>query len=196
MEDHQIVELFWQRDEAAIGETADKYGRYLYRIAHQILSEEQDSQEVVNDTYLGAWDSMPDNRPTVLSTYLGKITRRTAIDRYRQRTSAKREASQYAQSLEELSQCVSEDAAVFLSGGSLETPESVVTVKELNQVISDWLWQQPKEMRHVFLWRYFYMDPIRDIASRNRCSESKIKSILHRMRRSLRVYLEKEGYHL
>lgn len=196
MEDHQIVALYWQRDESALEETADKYGRYLYRIADQILSDERDSQEVVNDTYLGAWNSMPDNRPTVLSTYLGKIARRIAIDRYRRRISGKRVASQYDQSLEELSQCVTGEAAISMGGKTPEVPEMVLEGKELSAAINAWLWQQPEEMRHVFLWRYFYMDSILDIARRKHYSESKVKSMLHRMRRSLRTYLEKEGYHL
>lgn len=196
MEDRQIVELYWQRDESAIGETADKYGLYLYRIAYQILADDQDSLEVVNDTYLGAWNSMPVQRPEVLSAYLGKIARRIAIDFYRRRISGKRAGSQYVQSLEELSQCVPAEDLISVGSKASETPEAVLEVKELSAVINDWLWQQSEEMRHVFLWRYFYMDSILDIARRKNYSESKVKSMLYRMRRSLRTYLEKEGYHL
>lgn len=196
MEDRQIVELYWQRDESAIGETADKYGLYLHRIAYQILADDQDSLEVVNDTYLGAWNSMPVQRPEVLSTYLGKIARRIAIDFYRRRISGKRTGSQYVQSLEELSQCVPAEDLISVGSKISETPEAVLEVKELSAVINDWLWQQSEEMRHVFLWRYFYMDSILDIARRKHYSESKVKSMLYRMRRSLRTYLEKEGYHL
>jgi len=196
MEDRQIVELYWQRDESAIGETADKYGLYLHRIAYQILADDQDSLEVVNDTYLGAWNSMPVQRPEMLSTYLGKIARRVAINFYRRRISGKRAGSQYVQSLEELSQCVPAENLISVGSKASETPEAVLEVKELSAVINDWLWQQSEEMRHVFLWRYFYMDSIQDIARRKHYSESKVKSMLYRMRRSLRTYLEKEGYHL
>jgi len=196
MEDRQIVELYWQRDESAIGETANKYGLYLHRIAYQILADDQDSLEVVNDTYLGAWNSMPVQRPEMLSTYLGKIARRVAINFYRRRISGKRAGSQYVQSLEELSQCVPAENLISVGSKASETPEAVLEVKELSAVINDWLWQQSEEMRHVFLWRYFYMDSIQDIARRKHYSESKVKSMLYRMRRSLRTYLEKEGYHL
>ena len=196
MEDRQIVGLYWRRDESAIRETADKYGLYLHRIAYQILADDQDSLEVVNDTYLGAWNSMPVQRPEVLSTYLGKIARRVAIDFYRRRISGKRAGSQYVQSLEELSQCVPAEDLISVGSKASETPEAVLEVKELSAVINDWLWQQSEEMRHVFLCRYFYMDSILDIARRKHYSESKVKSMLYRMRRSLRTYLEKEGYHL
>lgn len=196
MEDHQIIELYWNREESAIRETEAKYGRYLHQIASRILSDGQDVQEVVNDTYLGAWNSIPPQRPTLLSAYLSKITRRIAIDVYRKRTSVKRRGDQYAQSLEELSQCVTTERPSVSEKRILETPEDIWITKELSATINDWLWQQQEEMRHVFLWRYFYMESILDIASRKQYSESKVKSMLHRMRKSLRAYLEKEGYYL
>ena len=102
MEDELIVDLYWNRDEDAIGKTQEKYDRYLTKIAYNILANVEDSRESVNDTYLAAWDSMPPHRPAVLSTYLGKLTRRISIDCFRGRTRAKRAPSQYAMSLEEL----------------------------------------------------------------------------------------------
>ena len=106
MQDEKIVELYWQRDESAIEETQGKYGRYLGKIAYNILADLEDSQESVNDTYLAAWNSMPPQKPSVLATYLGKITRRISIDIFRRRHREKRQASEYALSLSELEDCV------------------------------------------------------------------------------------------
>ena len=122
MQDAEIVALYWERKETAIQQTQHKYGAYLRRIAYNILLDLEDSQECVNDTYLKAWNSMPPHKPSVLSTYLGKITRQLAIDVFRKKHSAKRIASAYAISLEELGDC--------FSGG--ETPEEILNAKKLD----------------------------------------------------------------
>ena len=95
MQDEMIVDLYWKRDEKAISETERKYGRYLSKIAYNILSDWEDSKETVNDTYLKAWNSMPTHKPSVLSTYLGKITRQLSIDAFRTRNRDKRKHSEY-----------------------------------------------------------------------------------------------------
>jgi len=107
MQDEMIVDLYWKRDESAISETDRKYGRYLSKIAYSILSDWEDSKETVNDTYLKAWNSMPTHKPSVLSTYLGKITRQLSIDAFRTRNRDKRKHSEYAVSLSELEDCIS-----------------------------------------------------------------------------------------
>ena len=107
MRDEEIVALYWQRNEDAIRETEQRYGRYLFKIAYQVLADPEDSEESVNDTYLKAWGSMPPHRPGTLRTYLGKITRQLSIDRLRGRDRVKRRASEYALSLSELEECVS-----------------------------------------------------------------------------------------
>ena len=107
MQDEMIVALYWKRDEKAISETERKYGRYLSKIAYNILSDWEDSKETVNDTYLKAWNSMPTHKPGVLSTYLGKITRQLSIDAFRTRNRDKRKHSEYAVSLSELEDCIS-----------------------------------------------------------------------------------------
>lgn len=107
MRDDEIVTLYWKRDERAIKETKNEYGRYLFKIANNILDDFEDSRESVNDTYLAAWNSMPPHRPSILSTYLGKITRRISIDIFRKKNREKRRASEYALSLSELEECIS-----------------------------------------------------------------------------------------
>ena len=106
MRDDEIVTLFWKRSEDAIRQTQKKYETYLIKVALNVLSNIEDGKEAVNDTYLAVWNSMPDNRPSVLSTYLGKITRRISIDIFRRKNSVKRYASEYALSLDELKDCV------------------------------------------------------------------------------------------
>lgn len=186
MEDHQIVDLYWQRSESAIEETEQKYGRYLIRIAYNILSDWEDSEETVGDTYLKAWNSMPPHRPGTLSTYLGKITRETAIDRFRKRTSQKRQASQYSYSLSELQECV--------SAGN--TTAQDVDLRLLSQAISAFLRTVSPQARSIFVGRYYFMDSIREVAAYYGMSESKTKSMLHRTRMALKAYLKQEGFDL
>lgn len=184
MEDAQIVSLYWQREESAIRETETKYDRYLTKIAYNILADREDSRESVNDTYLAAWNSMPPHRPGVLSTYLGKITRRISIDRFRYRTREKRKNSEYEISLSELGDCV--------SGGN--TTEEAVNVKLLADAIGIWLRLQPENNRNAFVCRYYYLDSVKEVAVSCGMTESKCKTVLFRMRQSLKEYLEKEGF--
>lgn len=184
MEDAQIVSLYWDRSEDAIRETEAKYDRYLTKIAYNILANAEDSRESVNDTYLAAWNSMPPQRPSVLSTYLGKLTRRISIDRFRYRTRDKRKDSQYALSLSELSECV--------SGGN--TTEEIVNVKLLADTIGVYLRLQSEEARNAFIGRYYFLDPLKEVAAYCGMSESKCKSLLYRTRVGLKEYLEKEGF--
>lgn len=184
MKDEQIVSLYWDRDERAIRETETKYDRYLNKIAYNILNDAEDSRESVNDTYLAAWNSMPPHRPSALSTYLAKLTRRISIDRFRYRTRDKRMASEYAVSLSELGDCV--------SGGN--TTEEAVNAKLLADAIGIFLRLQSKEARTAFIGRYYFLDPIREVADYCGISESKAKTLLYRTRQALKEYLIKEGF--
>ena len=184
MNDEQIVSLYWDRDETAIRETERKYDRYLTRIAHNILNNPEDSRESVNDTYLAAWNSMPPHRPSVLSSYLAKLTRRISIDRFRYRTRDKRLGSEYALSLSELGDCV--------SGGN--TTEEIVNVKLLADAIGIYLRTRSREERTAFIARYYFLDPVKEVAAALGITESKCKTLLYRTRVGLKAYLEKEGF--
>ncbi len=183
MEDSQIVALYFQRSEQAIQETAKKYGSYCFSIAHNILGNREDAEEAVNDTYLGAWATIPPHRPVVLATFLGKIARRTAIKRYQQSRAQKRGGGELALAVEELSD--------FLSDGS--TPESAIENAELTQLLNNFLRKLPKEERAVFVSRYWYFDPVAEIAKRFGFSQSKVKSMLARTRKKLSTTLQREG---
>ena len=186
MDDAMIVSLFWERDETAILETEKKYGRYLAKIAYGILADMEDSRESVNDTYYKAWASMPPHRPGILSTFLAKITRQTAIDIFRKRNSQKRRNTEYALSLSELEECVSDGAG----------PEQEFDYKLLIETINAFLRSLSPQARNIFLRRYFFVDSIRDVARYCDASESNVKVTLHRTRFLLKAQLEKEGFPL
>ena len=183
MDDAAIVSLYWQRNEDAIRETKGKYGAYLGKIAWNILANREDSEESVNDTYLHAWNSMPPQKPAALSTYLGKLTRQLSIDLYRRRNRVKRGGSEYALSLTELEDCVS---------GA--TTEEEVELRLLAEAMGRYLRGLSPAARTTFLRRYYFMDPLREIAAGQGFTESKVKSMLYRTRQGLREYLEKEGF--
>lgn len=184
MEDSQIVSLYWDRDESAIRETEHKYGNYLQKIAFNILNSTEDSLESVNDTYLAAWNSMPPHRPSILSAYLAKLARRISIDLFRYRTRDKRLGSEYALSLTELEECI--------PGGN--TTEDAVNGKLLADAIGIYLRLLPENTRTAFLGRYYFLDPVKEVARYCDMSESKCKSLLYRTRLGLMDYLKKEGY--
>ena len=160
MDDRSIVALYWQRNERAIEETVTKYGKYLYSISYQILSNEEDAEECVNDTYNDAWQAMPPHRPSILSTFLGKITRRNSIDLWRKHNAEKRGGGEIALVLDELEECVSGNNDV----------ESEIERQELQKKINVFLMGLPRRECHVFICRYRYMNSISDIAKQfNHC---------------------------
>ena len=183
MDDTQIVELYWARKESAIEETEVKYGSYCRSIALNILHNPEDAAESVNDTWMDAWNSMPPHRPSVLSTFLGKLTRRISIDKWRRLTAKKRGDGQLPLVLAELEDCISDGKSI----------EEETERKLLAEVIATFVKSLPETEQKVFLCRYWYMDSVSSIATRFRFSESKVKSMLYRTREKLRVRLEKEG---
>jgi len=182
MEDERIVALYWSRNEEALTQTASKYGGYLWRISYHILADHEDARECVNDTYHDAWNAMPPHRPAGLAVFLGKITRRISIDCWRRKNAQKRGGGQLPLALEELREC---------AGG--DDPADAAERAELLRAINTFLDELPETERRVFLRRYWYFDPIAAIAQRFGFSESKVTSMLHRIRGRLRVHLEKEG---
>ena len=185
MEDSRIVDLYWQRSQEAISQTAQKYGRYCFSIAYSILENGSDAEETVNDTWLGAWNAMPPHRPQILSAFLGKITRRTALKRWEANCAARRGGGETALVLDELAGCI--------PGKSLE---ETLSERELSRILAKFLRDLPRTERQIFVCRYWYLDPIREITKQFGFSESKVKSMLLRTRNKLKKELEKEGIFL
>lgn len=184
MEDQRIIDLYWQRSEQAIRETDIKYGGYCYAIAYNILSNREDSEESVSDTYMAAWRSMPPRKPNILPAFLGKITRHMSIDRWRKKNADKRGGGETVLALEELENCVSGEESV----------ENTLQRKELIVTVNRFLDSLPQTERNVFLSRYWYVDSIGDIAEKFGFTEAKVNSMLYRTRAKLRKALAKEGY--
>lgn len=186
MEDVQIVELYWNRDEAAIAATSERYGNYCYSIAYHILQCSEDAKECVNDTYWKAWLSIPPQRPNRLATYLGKITRNLSLDRLKQLNAQKRGMGQVELALQELESCI--PATTDLN--------QIVDEIVLSSAINQFLRVQPRTERNIFVGRYWHLYSIADLAQAYGMRESKVASMLFRMRQKLKHYLEKEGIYI
>ena len=191
MEDQQIIELYFKRDERAISESQAKYGDYCLRIALNLLDNMQDAEECVNDTYLRAWEAIPPTKPVKLGAFLGKITRNLSLDYFKARKTAKRGNSLFQVSLDEINECVPAGSTGYGSGFDDETES-----RRIGECINRFLRKQPKEARDVFICRYFYSDSIGEITRRFGLSESKVTSMLLRTRIKLRRFLESEGIRL
>ena len=182
MDDDKIIELYWEREENAIKETSLKYGRLCTYIARNILSNCEDSEECVNDTYLAVWNVIPDARPKRFSAFISRITRNLALKKFEYISAAKRNPATIT-SLEELGDCIS----------GVDSVESEVEKRRIENTIDRFLWEQNEERRNIFIRRYWYFDSIDNICKCTGFTQSKIKSMLYEMRKKLRKYLEREG---
>ena len=182
MEDSEIIELYWNRDESAISETDKKYGKYIFTIAYQILSSLEDGKECVNDTYLKTWNSIPPTKPSIFKLFLAKITRNLALDRYDHRRAQKRN-DDFEVVLSEI-----DNLEEHLSRHDVEDE---VIYNELTTIINDFMKSLTKEKRTIFLDRYYQFYTIKQIAKFNHLSESNAKIILMRLRNELKELLEK-----
>ena len=181
MEDHQIVDLYWARQESAISESDHKYGRMLRSLSFSCLSSREDAEECVNDTYLDAWNAMPTERPTYLGAFLSKITRRISIDRFRHDHREKRGGLQNL--TEELTDCIPD---------SSPTPFRELEDQRLRDVLNAFLSELPEEKRVLFVQRYFFGTSLSRIAAVMGKTEAWAKVTLHRVRLCLKERLERE----
>ncbi|MGL6106969.1 RNA polymerase sigma factor [Romboutsia sp.] len=182
MEDYKIIDLFWERSQLAVEEINRKYGKLLKTIAINITNNNEDSKEIMNDTYLVAWNNMPDERPKNLSAYICKITRNLALKKY-QYKSAKKRNFNIEVAFEELENCISSYGGI----------DEKLAYDEIGNIISNFLRKLTYEQRNIFLRRYWFLDSISDISNRFEISESKVKSSLYRSRKGLEKYLKNEG---
>lgn len=183
VDDNIIIELFWERSADAISETDKKYRPYCHSIAYNILFDERDAEECINDTWLGAWNAIPPNRPAILKTFLGKLTRRLSLVKLRNQKRLKRGGGEAAIALEELGDCIAASDSV----------EKTIEEKELTKAVNVFLETLKDTERDVFVCRYWYFASISQISKSFGFSETKTKSMLFRIRNKLREYLE-EAY--
>lgn len=184
MDDEEIVELYWNRNERAIEETDFKYKKYLFSIAYNIVHDRLDSEECLNDTYLGVWKAIPPTKPNVLIAFLTTITRRIAIKRYHSNLKQREIPSEMTLSLSELE--------AFITGDDDVDPE--FDAEKLGRAISDFVRSLSERRQFIFMSRYYVSDSIDMIASNLRLSRSMVNKELATIRSVLKEKLESEGY--
>ena len=183
MQDDQIIDLYWSRDEQAITESQRSYGSYCHSIAFHILYDRDDADECVNDTWLRAWNAMPPSRPSRLALFLGTITRNLSLDRWKGKRAMKRGSGEMMLALDELAECVPDN----------NSTEDAVETAELERLLNEFLHTLPERDCNVFLRRYWYVEEYNDIAKRYDMKLNTVKTSLFRTRRRLKTFLEKEG---
>ena len=181
MEDSRIIDLFWARDEAAIGQTDAAYGRRLQALANRILNNREDAEESVSDTYLKLWEIIPPQRPNHFYAFIASICRHLSFHKVDWKQAAKRNAEVVALT-DEMELCIPDTSR-----------DRELEGKELGRIMNAFLESPPKDTRLIFLRRYWHVDTIAEIAARYGITESKVKMQLSRTRDKLRTYLEKEG---
>lgn len=180
MEDEKIVELYWERKEEAIRETERKYGKYCYTVAFHILHSHEDAEECVNDTWCAAWQTIPPERPNRLLAFLARITRNTAIDRYR-RDAAQKRSGEVTAAMDEYWECIPNGDA------------PVADELALKEAINGFLAGLDARTRVIFMRRYWYAMSVKDIADSMHLPAGHVSVILHRTRGKFRDHLTKEG---
>lgn len=186
MEDNDIIRLYWDRNDQAISITSEKYGRYCKYIARNILSNDEDAEECVNDTYLNAWNSMPTHWPEHLSTFLGKITRNLSFNKYKHNHAKKRGGGEITLVLDELTDCVSD----------VDNVEQIIDRQELEKTINTFVRSLSPEKRNIFVRRYWYADSVSKIAADYGMLQGTVSKVLERTRKQLKSYLTERGFEL
>ena len=184
MTDEAIIELYWQRNEQAIAATDQKYGRYLYTIAYNIINDRLDCEECLNDTYLNTWNAIPPKRPSAFAVFLSKIIRNLALERFRYHHAVKRVPSEMVVSMEELDDCLVCTKSV----------EEEYLLQEMVRILNDYLLTLTDRQMYVFVWRYYHCDTLDNIAQMIGMSKITVRRELATIRAGLKARLEKEGY--
>lgn len=185
MEDNQIIDLYWQRDEQAIVETSKKHGAFCHSIAKNILSIDEDAEECVNDTYHQAWNTIPPQRPAKFRAWLGRVVRNIALNLWNKNHTQKR-YSGMTELLSELEDCIP----------SSKTVEQEIEDKELTEIVDRWLHSIDREDQVLFVRRYWNGIALNELAKEQAVSPGKLSQRMYRLRISLKTALEKEGVHL
>jgi len=182
--DKEIIDLYFIRSERALKESEQKYGSYIKTVSYNILNNIGDSEEVLSDTLLKTWNSIPPKKPQNLKMFLAKIARNLSFDRYRAKNAEKRGKNEVNLVLDELSECLPAN----------ETTEDLIEAKELNVLINKFIYSLPERDAKIFIRRYFYCESVKVIAERYEISENNVSVILNRARLKLKEKLRKEGF--
>ena len=183
LEDNEIIDLYWVRNEKAISETDKKYGRYLYTIAYNIVHNRLDCEECLNDTYLGTWNAIPPTRPNAFQLFLSKIMRNIAVDRFREKSASKRIPSELITSLDEIEEVIEYD-------DGLSEKDAILAVMD---ALNAYLRSVDSQKQLLFVCRYYYADSIKDISQMMGISERTVFRTLATIREELKAHLNREG---
>ncbi len=184
--DEQIIELFWQRNESAIQETDDKYGKMIFRIAYNILNDKADSEECKNDTYLRIWNNIPPTRPFALAPYVSKAIRGIAIDRYKEKQCAKRVPSEFTVAFEDLSNTVCDN----------DLPENVQSTRETARLINSYAKGLPEKQQYIFIGRFYFAETLEHISNTLGISIATVSREIARLKTGLKKHLERNGVYV
>ena len=183
MNDEQIVALYFERDELALNETMKSHGALCRSIANNILGSSEDAEECVSDALMKAWNAIPPERPANLGAYLARVTRNLAFDRFRWLRAQKRGGGECAVILDELAECIPD-----------RRDDEREASSELREAVGRFVRELPERRRSIFIRRYFFSEEISAIASRYGMTDGSVTTALCRMRKKLRVFLEREGF--
>jgi RNA polymerase sigma-70 factor (ECF subfamily) len=184
--DEHIIDMYWERDPDAIQETDQKYGPMLKNVAYNILFDPEDCEECQNDAYLGIWNAIPSARPAMFPAFIMQITRRIAINRYKEKSRKKRIPSQLTISIEELESAISSGLSV----------EEEYDAKELGKVISEYIRQLSERQRYIFVDRYYMAETVEKTAEDLGISPQTVYRELEKIKRGLKKYLEGKGIYV
>ncbi|MCM1214369.1 MAG: sigma-70 family RNA polymerase sigma factor [Lachnospiraceae bacterium] len=179
MEDAEIIELYLERSESAIRETDKKYNVFLNRLVYNILHDALDTEEIIDDTYMGAWNAIPPTIPNSLKHFLSRIARNLSFDRLDYRLAGKRNAL-----FVELDECIPD---------MRQNVERIWEAKEIGRLLNCYLGTLDRKDCAVFLGRYYYSCSIGELAKQYSLTQRQIKYMLSKARDGLRAYLEREG---
>ena len=182
MQDNELLQLFLDRDEQAISETANTYGRYCLYIADNILPSREDSEECINDAYVTLWNTIPPQKPESLKGYLAKVLRNGALSMLRKLNAKKRGSGAVEEVIDELREA------------ETDSPESITDAKLMGELINGFVCGLEKQQRIIFVKRYWYLCPSKQIAKECDLSVGHVNVTLHRLRQQLKNYLEQEGF--
>ena len=184
MQDNELLQLFFDRNEQAISRTSEKYGRYCMYIADNILPSREDSEECINDAYVTLWNTIPPKKPESLKAYLAQVLRNAALSMLRKQNAKKRGSGVVEEIIDELSEA------------ETDTPESITDAKLLGELINGFIAGLEKQHRIIFVKRYWYLCPSKQIAKECDMSVAAVNMTLHRLRQQLKDYLEQEGFRI
>ena len=182
-EDEKIIDMYWERNPDAIQETDQKYGPLLWNVAYNILYDTLDCEECQNDAYLGIWNAIPSARPTTFLAFIVKIMRRTAIDRFREKTRDKRIPAQLTTPIQELEHAISNGVSV----------EEIYEAKEIGKMVNDYVESLSERQKYIFIDRYYMAESVEKIASDLSIPLKTVYWEIGRIRQGLKEYLKKNG---